>query len=53
VYGGEKTKRKAEKLDMKFAFVYVQGRLARLAETRAGHAAREFFYGALELLDRG
>lgn len=38
---------------MKIAYVYVRGRLARLADTRAGHAAREFFYGALELQDRG
>lgn len=38
---------------MKIAFVYVRGRLARLADTRAGHAAREFFYGALELDERG
>ncbi len=38
---------------MRIAFVYVQGRLARLADTREGLAAREFFYGALELQDRG
>jgi glycosyltransferase involved in cell wall biosynthesis len=38
---------------MKIAFVYVQGRLARLADARAGRSAREFFYGALELQDRG
>lgn len=36
---------------MKIAFVYVWGRLARLTDTRAGQAAREFFYGALELQD--
>lgn len=38
---------------MKIAFVYVKGRLVRLADTRAGNAAREFFYGALELQQRG
>ncbi len=38
---------------MKIAFVYVRGRLARLADTRAGIAAREFFYGALELEEQG
>ena len=38
---------------MKIAFVYVRGRLARLADTREGLAAREFFYGALELQERG
>jgi glycosyltransferase involved in cell wall biosynthesis len=38
---------------MKIAYVYVRGRLARLAEARAGLAAREFFYGALELEDHG
>jgi glycosyltransferase involved in cell wall biosynthesis len=38
---------------MKIAFVYVGGRLARLADTRAGQAAREFFYGALELEECG
>jgi len=38
---------------MKIAFVYVKGRLARLADTRAGQAAREFYYGAMELQERG
>lgn len=38
---------------MRIAFVYVKGRLDRLAETRVGNAAREFFYGALELQERG
>lgn len=38
---------------MRIAFVYVQGRLARLADTREGLAAREFFYGALELQEHG
>lgn len=38
---------------MKIAYVYVRGRLARLADTRKGHAAREFFYGALELEECG
>lgn len=38
---------------MKIAFIYARGRLARLADSRAGRAAREFFYGALELQDRG
>ena len=38
---------------MKIAFVYVRGRLARLADTREGIAAREFFYGALELQELG
>jgi glycosyltransferase involved in cell wall biosynthesis len=38
---------------MRIAFVYVRGRLARLADTREGLAAREFFYGALELQEHG
>ena len=38
---------------MRIAFVYVRGRLARLADTREGLAAREFFYGAMELEERG
>lgn len=38
---------------MEIAFVYVKGRLSRLADVRAGAAAREFFYGALELQERG
>lgn len=38
---------------MRIAFVYAQGRLARLADTRGGLAAREFFYGALELQELG
>ncbi len=38
---------------MKIAFIYVSGRFARIADARAGLAGREFFYGALELQDRG
>ncbi len=38
---------------MKIAFVYAGGRRDRLEEARAGRAASEFFYGALELERRG
>jgi len=38
---------------MKLAFVYITGRLARLADTEASLSAREFFYGALEIKERG
>lgn len=38
---------------MRIAFVYAPGRRARLDATRAGHGAREFYYGALEFERRG
>lgn len=38
---------------MKLAFVYVKGRLARLRDVERFKCAREFFYGALELKDKG
>lgn len=38
---------------MKLAFVYVRGRMERLAAVKAGLAPSEFFYGALELEERG
>jgi glycosyltransferase involved in cell wall biosynthesis len=38
---------------MKLAFVYIKGRLARLVDTEAALSAREFFYGALEIKERG
>jgi glycosyltransferase involved in cell wall biosynthesis len=38
---------------MKIAYIFHPGRLQRFDEALAGHAATEFFYGALELRARG
>lgn len=38
---------------MNISFVYAKGRKERYAKTVQGHAATEFFYGALELERRG
>jgi glycosyltransferase involved in cell wall biosynthesis len=38
---------------VRIAFVYVVGRVSRLETTQIGRSAREFFYGALELKERG
>jgi glycosyltransferase involved in cell wall biosynthesis len=38
---------------MRIVFIYTQGRLSRLKEIREGKAASEFFYGAIELQQRG
>lgn len=37
----------------KIAFLYMKGRLARLADVESGAAPTEFFYGAIELVRRG
>ena len=39
--------------ERRVAFVYIKGRLARLAEVRSGAAPTEFFYGAIELERQG
>lgn len=38
---------------MKIAFVYAKGRLRRFEKVKIGHAASEFFYGAIQLGQRG
>jgi len=38
---------------MKIAFLYMKGRLGRLADVQSGAAPTEFFYGAIEMARRG
>ena len=38
---------------LRLAFLYMQGRVSRLREVEAGTAPTEFFYGAIELAQRG
>jgi len=43
----------ADSPGLKVAFLYMKGRLGRLAEVETGTAPTEFFYGAIEMSRRG